>query len=280
MCGSRAVGLPADVIVEPEILHFPRVQTLERRPGARLLGEGKSTVIDLPAATPLTAFTGVVAATGGVLFGAEVIVFCGISSTSSETWHRVQVGREFLVSFAVPAGGRAVAMLILPAAGHWSMVIRNPVNGAVHDCSIRTTVGPLTGGTSSSGSAVRIRCAENGLWRSARSSIPASGRRVPRCSAINVGAFHRRKHRDPEGGRQRRLARGEVCGTIGARPLQLPNQHTGIAPGRGRCSAARGLPAERRSQPGDMANAMGGEARANATSISINMSLGAASPSR
>ena len=52
---AKAAALPTDCIVEAEILHFPLGQTLERRPGARIIGQRSSTVLDMSAiGAPLT----------------------------------------------------------------------------------------------------------------------------------------------------------------------------------------------------------------------------------
>ncbi len=65
---AKAAALPTDCIVEAEILHFPLGQTLERRPGARIVGLRSSTVLDLSAIdAPLTAFTAMVSGSGAPL---------------------------------------------------------------------------------------------------------------------------------------------------------------------------------------------------------------------
>ena len=201
--------------------------------------------MDLPAATPLTAFTGVVAATGGPLFGAEVILFLRDQFNQQRNITQVQIGAvPFL--FAVPAGQQAVAMLILPAAGHWSMVIRNPVNGAVHDCSVFDTVGPLDWWHQQLGDHAVRSVARDG-YRGRRHRYRRRAERVPR-SCDQRRSVHRRKPR-PETRSRRRLARLPRLRHDWRPPASAPKPACRHCTGRDAVLRA-GLPAERRSQPG------------------------------
>ena len=269
----RAASLPADVLVEPEILHFPEIQTLERRPGARLVGQRQSTMMDVPVTAPLTAFTAVITGSGAALFGAEVILF--LQDQFNQPRNITQVtDRSGTVSFALPSGQQPVALLILPAGGHWSMVIRNPGNGGVHDCPAIDLVGPIdwwhrqlgiTQFDPSHGTGIKVGVIDTGV-----------GPNGCLAHAIDVGAFINGAH-DPAGGADVDSHGSHVCGTIGARPVQLASHRAGIAPGVTLFSA-RVFPPNEGANQGDIANAIDELSRERGVDL-INMSLGAASPS-
>ncbi|HEX2443902.1 MAG TPA: S8 family serine peptidase [Vicinamibacterales bacterium] len=270
---AKAATLPADVMLEPEILHFPLVQTLERHPGARVVGLRSSTVLDLPSAAPLAAFTATITGSGAPLFGAEVILFLTDPFNSQRNMTQIS-DRNGTVSFAVPAEHQAVAMLILPAGGHWSMVVRNPVNGMLHDCPPFSTVGPLDWwhrqlGVSffdpNLGAAIKVGVIDTGV-----------GPNGCLTHVNDVGAFINGDH-DPDGGADVDSHGSHVCGTIGARPVQVATHRAGIAPGATLFSARVFPPNEGASQ-GDIANAIDELSRERGVDL-INMSLGAASAS-
>jgi hypothetical protein len=271
---AKAMALPTDVIVEPEILHFPLGQTLERRPGARLLGQRSSTVLDLPAAAPLTAFSAEITGSGAPLFGAEVILF--LRDQFNQQRNTTQLtDRTGQVAFAVPSGQQPIAMLILPAGGHWSMVVRDPVNGAGHDCPPFEVVSALDWWHSqlgitqfdvSRGTGIKVGVVDTGV-----------GPNGCLAHVIDVGAFIQGTH-DPAAGADVDSHGSHVCGTIGARPVQSSSQRAGIAPGV-TLFCARVFPPNEGASQADIANALDELSRERGVDL-INMSLGAPSPSQ
>ena len=271
---AKAAALPTDCIVEAEILHFPLGQTLERRPGARIIGQRSSTVLDLSAiGAPLTAFTATVSGSGAPLFGAEVIIF--LRDQFNQQRNITQVSdRGGAVSFAVPTGQQALALLILPAGGHWSMVVRNPISGAAHDCPPFDDVGALDWwhnqlGVSqldlSLGSGIKVGVIDTGV-----------GPNGCLAHVIDVGAFIDGNF-DAGGGADVDSHGSHVCGTIGARPVGA-NQRAGIAPGAS-LFCARVFPPNEGAGQGDIANAIDELSRERGVDL-INMSLGAAAGSQ
>jgi subtilisin family serine protease len=267
----RAAALPADVIVEPEILHYPVVQTLERHPGAQLMGMSGATVLDAPTAA-VSAFLARVTGSGAPLFGAEVLLFLrdGIGQVRDITVHTDASG---LAAFQVPSGQQAVALLILPAGGHWSVVVRNPISGVAHDCPAFTNVGPLdwwhkqlgiTQFDALRGTGIKVGVIDTGV-----------GPNGCLAHVIDVGAFIDGDH-DPLGGADVDSHGSHVCGTIGARPT-TPTQRAGIAPGV-MLHCARVFPPNRGANQADIANAIDELSRERGVDL-INMSLGSATPS-
>ena len=270
---AKAGTLPADVLVEPEILHFPQAQTLERRPGARVPGQRSSTVLDVPVTTPLTAFTAVVTGSGAALFGAEVILF--LRDQLNQQRNITQIAdRSGTVSFALPAGLQPLALLILPAGGHWTRVIRNPASGGVHDCLPLDVVGPLDWWHGQLGIIQFDPARGTGI----KVGVIDTGVGPHGClgHVFDVGAFINGSH-DPTGGADVDSHGSHVCGTIGARPVQSATQRAGIAPGVTLFSA-RVFPPNEGANQGDIANAIDELSRGQGVDL-INMSLGADSPS-
>jgi subtilisin len=224
---AKAVTLSSDVIVEPEILHYPMGQTLERRPGARIIGQQASTTLDLSALnSPLTTFTTTVTGAGASLVGAEVILFFRDQSGTSRNTTQLS-DQQGAVSFAVPSGAQVAALLILPAGGHWSMVIRNPISGATHDCPAFAIVGPLDWWHAEMGIAQFDPSRGAGI----KVGVIDTGVGPNGCLAhvVDVGAFIDGAF-DPAGGADVDSHGSHVCGTVGARPND-GSQRSGIAPG-------------------------------------------------
>ena len=271
---AKAATLPTDCIVEAEILHFPMGQTLERRPLARIMGQRSSTVLDLSAVgLPLTSFTATVTGSGAPLFGAEVIIFLRDQFNQNRNVTQI-TDRSGRVSFAVPAGQQALALLILPAGGHWSMVVRNPISGAAHDCPAFADVGALdwwhnqvglTQFDPSLGTGITVGVIDTGV-----------GPNGCLAHVIDVGAFIDGDF-DPNGGADVDSHGSHVCGTIGARPVG-PNHRAGIAPGVS-LFCARVFPPNDGASQGDIANAIDELSRERGVDL-INMSLGSESPSQ
>jgi subtilisin family serine protease len=271
---AKAAALPTDCIVEAEILHFPLGQTLERRPGARIVGLRSSTVLDLSAIDePLTAFTAMVSGSGAPLFGAEAILFLRDKFTQQSNITQI-ADRSGTVSFAVPAGHQALALVILPAGGHWSMVVRSPTSGAAHECPPFADVGALDWWHNQLG----LAQFDPSLGTGIKVGVIDTGVGPNGCLAhvIDVGAFIDGTF-DANGGADVDSHGSHVCGTIGARPID-PSHRAGIAAGVS-LFCARVFPPDEGASQGDIANAIDELSRERGVDL-INMSLGAASGSR
>jgi subtilisin family serine protease len=271
---AKAASLPTDVMVEAEILHFPMVQTLERRPGARLTGQRTSTAMDAPLAGPLTTFSLSFTGSGAPLFGAEVILFVRDQFNQSRNITQ-STDQNGTASFAIPSGQQPVAALVLPAGGHWSMVIRNPVGGTVLDCPAFKAVGPLDWWHKQVGIAQFVASRGTGI----KVGVIDTGAGPNGCLAhvIDVGAFIDGSH-DPNGGADVDSHGSHVCGTIGARPIQSGSQRAGIAPGA-TLFCARVFPPNEGANQGDISNAIDELSRERHVDL-INMSLGSTAPSQ
>ena len=155
------------------------------------------------------------------------------------------------------------------------MVVRNPVGGTVHDCPPFEAVGPLDWWHKQLGIAQFNASRGKGI----KVGVIDTGVGPNGCLAhvIDVGAFIDGAH-DPNGGADVDSHGSHVCGTIGARPVQLASQRAGIAPGA-TLFCARVFPPNEGANQGDIANAIDELSRARRVDL-INMSLGAASPSQ
>ena len=242
---AKAAALPTDCIVEAEILHFPLGQTLERRPGARIIGQRSSTVLDLSAIdAPLTAFTAMVSGSGAPLFGAEAILFLrdqfnqqsNITQISRSQRHGVVCGARGPsgVGPADPAGRRA-----LEHGGPQPDERRGARMPPFADVGAldwwHNQLG-LTQFDPSLGTGIKVGVIDTGV-----------GPNGCLAHVIDVGAFIDGTF-DAGGGADVDSHGSHVCGTIGARPID-PSHRAGIAAGVS-LFCAQSLPARRRGQPG------------------------------
>ena len=260
---AKAPTLPTDVIVEPEILHFP----VSMMAGMRALA-----VLDL-AAVPATTFNATVTGGGSPLLGATVIVFARDAANRPHEIKQV-TDAAGMATVPLPAALTVVALVVLPAGGFWSMVARNPVSGITVDCPPIADVGPLDWWHELLG----INAFDPNRGSGISVGVIDSGARPHGCLAhvLSAGAFIDGKH-DPLGGDDVDSHGSHVCGTIGARPVTAL-QRGGIAPGV-TLICARVFPApDTGATQADIANAIDDLSRGRGVHL-INMSLGAPSPS-
>ena len=281
---AKAVTLPTDVIVEPEILHFPvggsRGKARPVAPAtdrsalsapavnpAALAGAPLATLADVTAAPT---FTIGVTGSGAPLHGAEVMLFlAGVREPVSSL-----TAANGVASFSLPPGSQVGAAVASPAGGHWSMVSRSPANGSTIDCLPFQSVGPIDWWhrqlgvvtfDPTRGSGIRIGVIDSGV-----------GPHGCLAHAIRAGAFINGGH-DPAGGADVDSHGTHVSGLIGARPVGAADRG-GIAPGAG-LFVARVFPAPHQgASQADIANAIDHLSRTLHTDL-INLSLGAPQPS-
>jgi subtilisin family serine protease len=282
---AKAVTLPTDVIVEPEILHFPvggsrgkarpvapaTDRSALRAPAvnpAALAGAPLATLADVTAAPT---FTIGVTGSGAPLHGAEVMLFlAGVREPVSSL-----TAANGVAGFSLPPGSQVGAAVASPAGGHWSMVSRSPANGSTIDCLPFQSVGPIDWWhrqlgvvtfDPTRGSGIRIGVIDSGV-----------GPHGCLAHAIRAGAFINGGH-DPAGGADVDSHGTHVSGLIGARPVGAADRG-GIAPGAG-LFVARVFPAPHQgASQADIANAIDHLSRTLHTDL-INLSLGAPQPSQ
>jgi subtilisin len=265
---AKAATLPEDVIVEPEIMHYPGMYrpmdfldlTREALDAPAVFGE--TTTMDV-----------VVRSDGQPLFSAEVYLFLrGVGAQrrqlTSITDEQGQVSFEFSDVYAPSA------LVAVPAGGYWPMVLRGPSSPAVVDCP------PLP-------------AAEEHLgWWHHRLGIDQHSKRRGRGIRVgvidtgvgphpnlghvrDVGAFVDGEH-DPETGADVDSHGSHVCGIIGARPDD-EGEFAGIAPGV-QLFSARVFPPGKGANQLDITLAIDELSQVHGTDL-INLSLGASVPS-
>ena len=303
---AKASTLPTDVIVEPEILHFPvakRGGTKSRARGgrkraparrasparARPLGATTARAIDVnpaalagsvavaapPTAGPLAGtFSIGVTGSGAPLEGAEVLVFLRGPIPVRDPLRAV-TNAAGSAGFTLPCGFQAVATVASPAGDHWAMVRRNPTNGAVIDCPPIASTGPLdwwhrllglTAHDPAAGGGIRVGVIDTGV-----------GPHACLAHAVRAGAFINGAH-DPAGGADVDSHGTHVSGLIGARPVTATDR-AGIAPGAA-LMVARVFPGPHAgASQADIANALDHLSRTLRCDL-VNLSLGASRPSQ
>jgi subtilisin family serine protease len=267
---ARRSELGPDVILEPEILHFPSVAlpldlrgaALRRTAGPALAGAGRTLALT-------------VRGPSGALPGAEVLIFLrspgGLSnSLRTRTDERGEARFEYGETWA-PA-----ALLAIPAGGHWTMVVRGPTDGI----TVEAPELPATGARAwwhellgvadpGAGAGIRVGVADTGVG-----PHPHLGH------ATDTGAFIDGRHDTEERAGQDVDAHGtHVCGTIGGRPEDPCGYAGGVAPGSELFSARVFPSADQGANQGDIAAAIDHLSADRAADL-INLSLGAPRGSR
>jgi subtilisin len=266
---AKAPALSSDVLVEPEILHFPVAQVLStlRRGGPPIVGLRAPNALAFSAAPPL-AFTARITGSGAGLFGTEVTLF--LTDASNQTTRMTaETDTSGFATFNHPADLSPFAMVIAPAGGHWSLVVRNVVSGMAVDCPAFDAVGAIdwwheqvgvTQFDAARGTGIKVGVIDTGCG-------PHGG-----LSHVTlVGAFINGGH-DPDGTADVDSHGSHVCGTIGARPVDA-FERGGIAPGVS-LFCARVFPANGGANQGDIVNAIDVLSRDHRVDL-VNMSLGA-----
>jgi subtilisin family serine protease len=263
---THRVGLPPDVIVEPEIIHYlewvpPRDVVPFRRQGAA------------PAAVGEALF--VIRVTGGgqpLPFATVKLYVRGFGSTMELTGQTDAAGQ---VPFRAPPGHQPSVAVVAPLSAYWSMVVRGAGLQQVIECPPLPVDEPLGWWhqalgldrvSAADGSGIRVGVADTGL-----------GPHPDLAHAVVVGAFVDGDVLGPDQALDVDSHGTHVAGTIGARPTS-DGMYSGIAPG---CElfAARVFPsAEAGASNADIANAIDALSRTHQVDL-INLSLGSTVPS-
>lgn len=265
---AKKQTLPTDVLLEPEILHWPdkvyprdlarmrRVAAAERA----LVGFG----VDLPvevkgAGQPLEHATTVLVlqAWGGIRRVLE--------GETDKNGH---------VTFSYGWFYRPVALIVIPYASYWSVVVRGPRDPVAVNCPPLPASGPLAWWHEimgikdfdlQRGDGIRVGVVDSGVGPHPNLSHVGS-----------IGAFIDGDF-DPQGGADVDSHGSHVCGIIGARP-SASAEYGGMAPGATLCSA-RVFPPGQGANQGDIANAIDEVSKIQHADL-INMSLGSSEPSQ
>jgi subtilisin len=261
---AKAPTLSSDVIVEPEILHFPT---------SFVAGVDAAAVLDMPLAGPQVTFLALVTGNGAPLAGAKVILFAVDQFNQQKRMTQV-TDSTGAANFSLAATLRTVGVIVEPAGGFWSMVFRNAASGVPMDCLPIADVGAIDWWHT------RIGIQQFDVQRGAgiKVGVIDTGAGPHGCLAhvVSVGAFINGAH-DPAGGADVDSHGSHTTGTIGARPTR-PSQRGGIAPGAS-MFIARVFPGpEIGASQADIANALDELSRERRVDL-INMSLGAPRPS-
>ena len=296
---AKAATLPADVIVEPEILHFreaPTARRLKKTPaGAKRraqpararatraalqeadahltapVGLEEDTVV-APAAADVFSIT--VRGSGAPLRGAEVSVFIRGPILVRDPL-RTETNASGVATVTIPDGFEPANAAVSPAGNHWSMIVRNPTSGMVVDCPPIESTGALDWWHAQMGITALDLAAGGGI----RVGVIDSGVGPHPCLShvLSQGAFINNRH-DPAGGADVDSHGTHVSGLIGARPIQAIDR-AGIAPGVTLMTARVFPSADAGANQGDIVNAIDHLSRDMRADL-LNMSLGASRPSQ
>jgi subtilase family protein len=261
---AKAANLPADVLFEPEILHFPTA----------LLARAGTATLFAAAAGPQVTFTALITGAGTPIRGAQVLLFL-VDGANRQTRLTHTTDASGRVTFTFPSTLRPLGVIAEPAGGCWSTVFRNPPSGATLDCPAIADVGPIDWwhrqvGISqfdlNRGAGIKVGVIDTGV-----------GPNGCLAHVVSVGAFINGAH-DPAGGADVDSHGSHTTGTIGARPVSS-NERAGIAPGVSLFNARVFPDADTGASQADIANALDELSRNRRVDL-VNLSLGAPSPSQ
>ena len=261
-------SLPDDVIVEPEIIHYTDTYLpmdfldVSRETLAAPAAFGKTTRLDLE-----------VRSGSQPLFGAEVTLFLRASGSSARSL--LATTNEYgKVHFEFSNFYSASAVVAVPYAGYWPMVLRGPSGTVSIDCSPLPEADEQLGWwhhrlgisrySKTRGRAIRVGVIDTGVG-----PHPYLGH------VTDVGAFIENAF-DPKGGADVLSHGSHVCGIIGARPTS-ESDYAGMAPGV-QLLSARVFPPDKGANQLDIANAIDELSHEQRVDL-INMSLSAPRPS-
>jgi len=238
-----------EVIVEPEILHFP-MPTL-RSVMAPIDFAG---VAAQGAPLAIAGGDGLLSATllggGAPLPGAEALLYV----RGSDRLERVLETRSDAngaVRFEYPTFFRPSVLVVVPGGGFWGLSVRGPRDGLVVDCPRRPADGPLAWWHEALGAQRHARTRGRGI----RVGVIDTGTGPNACldHVNDVGSFVDGLF-DPGGGADSAAHGSHVAGIIGARPV-TGGQYAGIAPGA-TLYAARVFPPDGGANQMDIADAL------------------------
>lgn len=266
---AKQEELGPDVLLEPEILHYPAAISLTA--DSTRAGDN-ATALAASAGSGQT-LTVTVRGPAGPLEGAEALLTLRAAGPDPQTL-KARTDAQGKATFEFGPPWTPAVIVALPAGDHWTMVLRGPTDGATIETPRLPEISDpwwhqIVGAGSRDGAGVTVGVADTGI-----------GPHPDAAHVTSVGAFVGGGHlSDPAEGHDVDSHGTHVCGTIGARPGAEPARPAGIAPAAD-VFCARVFPdAERGANQGDIANAidhLSGECNADL----INLSLGSEQPSQ
>lgn len=260
---AKIATMPANVIVEPEILHWrdivlPR-DLLPVRRGFE--------------AAPLDAAPGnavTLTVTGGGTPLAHAAVELHSTLLGANVRHKGRTDAAGICSFQIPMNAQPSVAVVAPIGGFWTMLARGLDLTRTIECPPLPTDGPLgwwhemlgldTFDTRL-GESIRVGVADTGV-----------GPHANLAHAIGIGAFIDGERLPPERVVDVDAHGTHVAATIGARPVQ-PSDYAGIAPGCELFAARIFKGPDDGATNADIANAIDALSREHQVDI-INLSLG------
>jgi subtilisin len=264
---AKKSNLPQDVMIEPEILHYTDIS--QRFFSAFSPFAAVAEPLPVAAGASLTV---AVVGSGNPLAGAEVILFLRSSGGLARklTATTSPLGQAI---FNFSPIWMPTALVVVPAGGFWSVVVRGPADGMTITVPPLPQDGPLAwwhralginNPDLTRGSGIRVGVIDTGVGPHGFLS------HVARVGSFINGTF------DPGGGADADSHGSHVCGIIGARP-STASDYIGIAPGVD-LFCARVFPPGQGANQGDIADAIDSLSKDHQVDL-INLSLGASSPS-
>lgn len=265
---AKVRDLPADVLVEPEILHYTDTHC-----PMDFVGVSRAALAAPAFFGSTTALKAKVQGNGKALHGTEVILFLRAFGSVSRKQQAISDKRGE-VRFVYSNSYDASALIAVPAGGFWSMLFRGPTDKMKVDCPALPKAEDSLGwwhrelGISrhakTRGNGIRVGVADTGL-----------GPHPYLEHATDAGAFIDAGF-DPQGGADVDSHGTHVSGTVGARPSS-DTEFAGVAPGV-QLFSARVFPPGAGANQGDIANAIDALSRDHKVDL-INLSLGSPSGS-
>jgi subtilisin len=263
------VAASPEVIVEPEIIHWPADRL--RMPADFIHAERSALTAPVPAGTSVVNVS--VTGYGSPLPHTDVLLFLrGPGGLNRRIEATTDAGGN--ANFSFMPFWTASALVVIPADSFWTMVVRNPGADVAVNCPPLPATGPLGWWhevlgqqiyDQSAGGGVRVGVIDTGV-----------GPHPNLAHATDTGAFIDGLITAAPDGQDVDSHGSHVSGTIGARPLNS-GEFAGIAPGV-ELFSARVFPPGQGANQGDIANAIDELSRTHQVDL-INMSLGAPVPS-
>ncbi len=257
-----------DVVLEPEILHYPAAITLtaDSTPAGGLpaaeVSAGSGQTLRITVKGP-----------SRPLEGAKVVLTLRAAGTQIHNLS-ARTDPEGKVAFTYGSPWSPAALVAVPAGNHWTVVLRGPTDGAVIEAPELPEVADAwwhqaVGSDQDAGAGVMVGVADTGL-----------GPHPHLQHMTNAGAFVGGSHQSaPQAGLDVDSHGTHVCGTIGARPTSGPQRPAGIAPAADVVCARVFPDSERGANQGDIANAIEHLSNVRRADL-INLSLGSSQPSQ
>jgi hypothetical protein len=276
----QAKLIDPNVLIEPEILHWPDVvppadliaaQRMSADMMASMSALGFSSNFPQLASTQMTV---VVEGGGARLNGASVLLYTSASGLPQPI--KSVTGINGTAVFSLPMGSTPSALVVIPAGGFWIMVKRGPSFNESIECPVLPAAGPLgwwhgllgqAAFDPTAGKAIKVGVIDTGC-----------GPHPCLAHARLIGAFTDDSTLPPGAAADVDSHGTHVCGLIGGRPVAA-GHYGGIAPGVdllvARVFPAAGKPANQ----ADIANAIDALSRDESVDL-INMSLGSTQASQ